>query len=67
MPGLNKKSKRVPLSRKYMIAKKARDATRKSRRAAKANPSLRRKLTKDPGIPNLNPFKAQILRKVRGT
>jgi hypothetical protein len=54
----------VPLSRKYMIAKKARDATKKARRAAKANPALRRKLTKDPGIPNLNPFKATILARL---
>ena len=59
-----KASKRVPLSRKYMIAKKARDATKKARRAAKANPALRRKLTKDPGIPNLNPFKATILARL---
>ena len=38
---------------------------RKAKRAAKKNPALRKKLHKDPGIPNMNPFKQQMLRKVR--
>lgn len=38
---------------------------RKIRRAAKKNPSLRKRLRKDLGIPNLNPYKAAILHKVR--
>jgi ribosome biogenesis GTPase A len=42
----------------------AREHERKQRRAAKKNPALRKKLTKDPGIPNLNPFKAQILKRM---
>ena len=41
-----------------------REAERKKRREAKANPALRKKLRKDLGIPNLNPFKAQILQRV---
>ena len=41
-----------------------REAERKKRRDAKANPALRKKLRKDLGIPNLNPFKAQILQRV---
>ncbi len=107
-----KASKRVPLSRKYVIQKKvrrcfflflscsvspsarqrsreraqpapslpprcpppataassaspqAREHERKARRAAKANPALRKKLSKGVGIPNLNPFKNQILARL---
>lgn len=57
-------SKRVPLARKYNIQKKVKEHDRKERRDAKKNPAKRKKLSKDPGIPNLNPFKAQILRKL---
>lgn len=59
-----KASKRVPLSRKYNIKKRVAEKERKARRAAKKNPSLRKKLRKDLGIPNLNPFKQQILKKL---
>lgn len=58
-------SKRVPLKRRATIHAKAKAHAVKVKRAAKANPALRKKLKKDLGIPNLNPFKAQILRKVR--
>ena len=58
-------SKRVPLKRRATIHAKAKAHAVKAKRAAKANPALRKKLKKDLGIPNLNPFKAQILRKVR--
>ena len=38
---------------------------RKQRRMAKKNPSkYGKKITKDPGIPNLYPFKAQLLERV---
>ena len=61
----NKKaSKRVPLAQRYNVHKKALEHDRKARRAAKANPHLRAKLKRDPGIPNLNPFKAQILKRM---
>ena len=43
----------------------AREAERKKRRDAKKNPQMRKKLRKDLGIPNLNPFKAAILQRVR--
>jgi len=59
-----KQSKRVPLSRKYNISRVAKEKDRKLRRAAKKNPALRKKLRKDPGIPNLNPFKEQILKRL---
>ena len=61
----NKKaSKRQPLAQRYNIAKKALAHERRERRAAKANPGLRKKVRRDPGIPNLNPFKAQILKRL---
>lgn len=38
---------------------------RKQRRMAKKNPTkYGKKITKDPGIPNLYPFKAQLLERV---
>jgi len=40
------------------------DAERKVKRDAKKNPALRKKLKKDLGIPNLNPFKQQILKRL---
>ena len=57
-------SKRVPLARRANITKKAKSHERKARRKSKANPALRMKLVKDLGIPNLNPFKAQILARL---
>jgi len=61
---LGSTSKRTPLARKYNIAKKAKDHDRKQKRDAKKNPALRKKLRKDPGIPNLNPFKEKILKQL---
>lgn len=46
------------------VSMQAKEAERKQRREAKKNPAQRKKLRKDLGIPNLNPFKAQILQKV---
>jgi nuclear GTP-binding protein len=64
MAKIKSNSKRMPLRRKANIHKKALSKDRKARRAAKANPKLRMKLVKDLGIPNLNPFKAQILARL---
>ena len=64
MAKIKVKSKRVPLHRKASIKRKAKESDRKARRDAKANPHLRKKLKKDLGIPNLNPFKAQMLAKL---
>jgi len=64
MAKIKVKSKRVPLHRKANIAKKAKSHERKVRREAKANPHLRKKLKKDMGIPNLNPFKASMLARL---
>jgi nuclear GTP-binding protein len=59
-----KASKRTPLSRKYKIKHRAKEHERKLKKAAKKNPAMRKKLRKDLGIPNLNPFKQQILKRL---
>ena len=64
MAKIKTNSKRMPLARRYNITRKAQAADRKLRRAAKANPGIRKKLKKDMGVPNLNPFKLQILAKM---
>ena len=38
---------------------------RKQRRAARKNPKKRKALSKDPGVPNLCPFKQDFLKRVR--
>ncbi|KAJ8047251.1 Guanine nucleotide-binding protein-like 3-like [Holothuria leucospilota] len=55
------KSKRLTLSKKYKIQKKVKEHKRKTRKEAKKNPL--RKGKKDPGIPNIAPFKEAILRE----
>jgi nuclear GTP-binding protein len=56
-------SKRRSLHDKYKIKKRVTQHHRKLRREAKKNPQ-RRKISKDPGIPNLWPFKEDMIRKV---
>jgi hypothetical protein len=41
------------------------DHHRQQRKEAKRHPSRAKKLSKDPGIPNLHPFKAQLMNQVR--
>ena len=68
--GLLKKrqSKRISLKDRYKIQKKVNEHNRKQRRAAKkddkSGATARRALRKDPGIPNLWPFKEQLLRQI---
>ncbi|CDJ34957.1 GTPase domain containing protein, putative [Eimeria mitis] len=55
-------SKRQKLSKKYNIQKKVREHRRKMRKEAKAKGGpVRRKMRRDPGIPNSCPFKADII------
>ncbi|KAJ8324590.1 hypothetical protein BDV3_003296 [Batrachochytrium dendrobatidis] len=54
------KSKRQAASTKYKIQKKVAEHGRKARKDAKKNPQ-RKALKKDPGIPNLFPFKEKLL------
>ncbi|KAI8913542.1 P-loop containing nucleoside triphosphate hydrolase protein [Gorgonomyces haynaldii] len=46
---------------KYKIEKKVAESKRKARKEAKKNPSQRKQLKKDPGIPNMYPFKEKLL------
>lgn len=56
------KSKRVSAAKRYKIEKKVAEHHRKQRREAKKNPQPKR-LKKDPGIPNLFPFKDKLLQQ----
>eukprot|EP00842_Homolaphlyctis_polyrhiza_P001407 jgi/Hompol1/2267/HPOL_002872-RA len=57
------KSKRLPAATKYKIKKKVAESHRKARKEAKKNPDQRKPLKKDPGIPNLFPFKEKLLQQ----
>merc|ERR1712000_623120 len=61
MPNKKPKSKRTTLHQKFKVEKKVRQHHKKQRREAKRNPGLRKKIKKDPGVPNLHPLKSQIL------
>ncbi|KAI9222031.1 P-loop containing nucleoside triphosphate hydrolase protein [Blastocladiella britannica] len=58
------KSKRSTCKQKYKIERKVREHHRKLRKEAKKNPNARSKVKKDPGIPNLWPFKQQLLDQI---
>ncbi|RQM05105.1 hypothetical protein DH86_00003532 [Scytalidium sp. 3C] len=67
MPG-NKpgkpKSKRTPVRLRHKIQKASAAKQRKARKEAKKNPEWRSRLKKDPGIPNLFPYKDKILAEI---
>lgn len=58
------KSKRVPVRLRHKIEKASASKQRKQRREAKKNPQWKSKLKKDPGIPNLFPYKAKVLAEI---
>lgn len=58
------KSKRVPVRLRNKIEKASAAKQRKARKQAKKNPEWRSKTKKDPGIPNLFPYKDKILAEV---
>ncbi|CAI6240074.1 unnamed protein product [Periconia digitata] len=58
------KSKRVPVRLRNKIEKSSAAKQRKNRKEAKKNPQWRSKTKKDPGIPNLFPFKDKILAEI---
>lgn len=63
-PKLKKESKRMSCRKKYKIQKKVREHNRKVRKEDKLNMNKRKK-SKDPGIPNLYPFKEQLLKQIQ--
>ncbi|KAJ5160343.1 Nuclear GTP-binding protein NUG1 [Penicillium canariense] len=64
MVRLGKNSKRVPVRLRHKIEKSAVAKQKKNRKLAKKNPEWRSKLKKDPGIPNLFPFKDKLLHDI---
>ena len=54
-------SKRVPVRLRQKIQKASASKQRKQRKEAKKDPQWRSRLKKDPGIPNLFPYKAKLL------
>ncbi|KAL8782501.1 MAG: hypothetical protein Q9213_005340 [Squamulea squamosa] len=58
------KSKRTPVRLRHKIEKASAAKQRKTRKLAKKNPEWRSRLKKDPGIPNLFPYKAKILQQI---
>lgn len=65
MPKVGKpKSKRVPVRLRHKIEKSSAAKQRKQRKDGKKNPQWTSRLKKDPGIPNLFPFKDKILAEV---
>ncbi|KAK4507712.1 hypothetical protein PRZ48_001447 [Zasmidium cellare] len=58
------KSKRVPVRLRHKIEKASANKQRKQRKEAKKNPQWRSRLKKDPGIPNLFPYKDRVLAEI---
>ncbi|QKX56015.1 uncharacterized protein TRUGW13939_03115 [Talaromyces rugulosus] len=61
MVKLGKKSKRTPVRLRHKIEKAGAAKQRKLRKQAKNDPTWRSKVKKDPGIPNLFPYKDRLL------
>lgn len=57
-------SKRQSTRLRHNIKKKSAEKQRKDRKAAKNNPQWRSRLKKDPGVPNLFPYKAKVLAEI---
>lgn len=57
-------SKRVSVRLRHKIQKHSANKQRKDRKEAKKNPQWRSRLKKDPGIPNLFPYKDKILAEI---
>ncbi|KAF2870004.1 nucleolar GTP-binding protein-like protein 2 [Massariosphaeria phaeospora] len=57
-------SKRVPVRLRHKIEKASAAKQRKAKKIAKKNPEWRSKVKKDPGIPNLFPYKDKILQEI---
>ncbi|KAH6648448.1 P-loop containing nucleoside triphosphate hydrolase protein [Truncatella angustata] len=58
------KSKRTTVRLRHKIEKASNSKQRKARKDDKKNPQWKSKLKKDPGIPNLFPYKEKILQEI---
>ncbi|KAF2153071.1 nucleolar GTP-binding protein-like protein 2 [Myriangium duriaei CBS 260.36] len=58
------KSKRTPVRLRHKIQKASANKQRKDRKDAKNNPEWRTRLKKDPGVPNLFPYKNKVLEEI---
>ncbi|KIW89971.1 uncharacterized protein Z519_09401 [Cladophialophora bantiana CBS 173.52] len=58
------RSKRTPVRLRHKIEKASAAKQRKLRKEAKKNPQWKSRLKKDPGIPNLFPYKEKILEEL---
>jgi nuclear GTP-binding protein len=56
-------SHRRSLHDKYKIIKKVKEHRRKMNKLARKNPEMQKKLKKDPGIPNLWPYKEKLIKQ----
>ena len=54
----------MPVRLRHKIEKASAAKQRKQRKLAKKNPEWRTRLKKDPGIPNLYPFKEKLLQEI---
>src|SRR5271170_3226227 len=61
---IEKNSSRSTAKQRAKVEKAIRSDGKKSRKFAKSNPQARTKLKKDPGVPNLFPFKDKIVREI---
>src|SRR3954454_2982509 len=61
---LEKTSARSTAKQRAKVEKAITNASKKSRKLAKANPQNRSKLKKDPGVPKLFPFKEKVLKEI---
>ncbi|KAF4549436.1 GTPase [Elsinoe fawcettii] len=57
-------SKRTPVRLRHKIQKASVAKQKKARKEAKKNPEWRSRLKKDPGIPNLFPYKNKVLEEI---
>ncbi|KAJ5832254.1 hypothetical protein N7474_000565 [Penicillium riverlandense] len=64
MVKIGKHSKRTPVRLRHKIQKSSVAKQKKERKLAKKNPEWRSKIKKDPGIPNLFPFKDKLLHEI---
>jgi len=65
MPKVGKPtSKRVPVRLRHKIQKASAAKQKKQRKLEKNNPEWRSKVKKDPGIPNLFPYKNKVLEEI---